>query len=112
MQSEKAYVLYKGESAVTDLLNGRTCDYDNAFVLFASATTYETAAATETVIDTAGGGEGYYFTRGTVQKITWTTDADGNLVFYNEVGGLLTVNTGSSYIAFEKASKKDSIIYS
>ena len=111
-ESEKAYVLYKGANPVTDLLNGRTCSYNNAFVLFASATTYETADATETVIDTAGGGEGYYFTRGTAQRITWTTDADGNLVFYNEVGGLLTVNTGSSYIAFEKASRKDTVIYS
>ena len=111
-ESERAYVLYKGTAAVKDLLNGKTCAYENAFVLFASATTYETAEATETVFDTQSGGEGYYFTRGTAQKITWTTDGDGNLVFYNEVGGLLTVNTGSSYIAFEKASRKSSVSYS
>ena len=111
-ETERTYILHKGATAVKDLLNGRTCGYDNAFVLFASATTYETAVATETVLDTRSGGDGYYFTRGTMQKITWTTDGDGNLVFYNEAGGILTVNTGSSYIAFEKASKKDSVIYS
>ena len=109
--SDNAYTLYKGASAVKDLLNDKVCTYDNVFVLFADATTRETAEATETILDTRSGGAGFYFTRGTAFKITWSTDEAGNLVFYNERGEILSVNIGTSYIAFEKASRKNLISY-
>lgn len=105
------YTLYKGSNAIKDLLNDRTVSYDNVFVLFADAITYETADATETVFDTKGGGSGYYFTRGTAFNISWSVDKDGNLSFYNEMGGRLSVNVGTSYIAFERSSRKNNIIY-
>ena len=109
--TDNAYTLYKGTSAVKDLLNDKSCVYNNVFVLFANATTYENADTTETILDTRGGGEGYYFTRGTATRIIWSTDRDGNLVFTNENGTILSVNVGSSYIAFEKASRKNFITY-
>jgi len=98
------YVLYKSTEEYHDLLNDKACVYDNAFILYADATTYESAEATETVIDTESGGVGYYFTRGTVIRINWSTEG-GSLVFTDESGKRLTVNRGTSYIAFEKASK-------
>ena len=103
-EGDNAYVLFKGSDAVKDLLNDKSCSYENAFILYANATTYETADNTETVLDTKAGGEGYYFTLGTAQKISWMTDSNGNLVFYNSQGEILNVNMGRSYIAFEKAS--------
>lgn len=108
---EGKYTLYKGSNAVKDLLNDRTVTYDNVFILFSDATTFETEDATETVFDTNGGGSGYYFTRGTAFKITWSADKDGNLSFYNDMGGLLSVNVGTSYIAFERSSRKNTVIY-
>ncbi len=109
--SEGGYTLYKGANAVKDLLNDKVCTYDNVFLLFADATTHETKEATETILDTTGGGSGYYFTRGTALKISWSTDELGNLVFYNEGGNILSVNIGTSYIAFEKASRENFISY-
>ncbi len=109
--SDGGYTLYKGASAVKDLLNDKVCTYDNVFVLFANATTHETADATETILDTSSGGSGFYFTRGTVFKINWSTDEQGNLIFYNELGGILSVNVGTSYIAFERASRKGLVSY-
>ncbi|MBR3681172.1 MAG: DUF3048 C-terminal domain-containing protein [Clostridia bacterium] len=109
--SEGKYTLYKGANPVRDLLNDRLCTYDNVFVLFADALTHETAEATETILDTVGGGSGYYFTRGTAIKISWATDELGNLVFFNEHGGVLSVNVGTSYVAFEKSSRRDFLSY-
>lgn len=104
------YTLYKSSGAIKDLLNDKSCNYANAFVLYANSTTYETQDATETVIDTVSGGVGYYFTMGTVQRISWTSDG-GNLVFLDEDGQRLAVNCGTSYIAFERASKINNTTY-
>ena len=104
------YTLHKGGEAVKDLLNDKTCEYVNAFILYADSTTYETAEATETVIDTSGSGVGYYFTRGSAIKISWSMEG-GSLVFRSEDGRILTVNRGSSYIAFERSSRINNTVY-
>ena len=108
----RTYTLGKGGQVKYDLLNGKSTTYTNAFVLFADTTTYESANQTEMVTDTASGGEGYYFTEGTAAKIRWSTDPTGKLILKNDKGEILTVNRGTSYIAFYKASCSSSIIFS
>lgn len=106
------YTLGKNGQTKTDLLNGKSATYKNAFVLFADTTTYESMDHTEMITDTASGGSGYYFTEGTATAILWRTDASGNLIFTNESGELLTVNRGESYIAFFKSSKSTEVLFS
>ena len=79
------------------------------FILFANATTYETEDATETLLDTSSGGKGYYCTGGRYVSIRWVIDQSGEIVFLNEANEVLTVNRGTSYISFVKASAKDSV---
>lgn len=105
------YLLGKGGQVKNDLLNGKSASFKNAFVLFADATTYESADQTEMTIDTAGGGSGYYFTEGTACTINWRLDATGNLIFSDERGARLTVNRGTSYIAFYKASCASNVVF-
>ncbi len=105
------YTVYKNGSAMKDMLNDRSLSYDNVFVLFADSVTYETADATESIIDTASNGCGYYFTNGTIIKIQWTVDDNGNLRFVDPDGELLTVNRGTSYISYVKSSQADSVTF-
>ena len=63
-------------------------------------------------MDTDGGGAGYYFTEGTACAITWRVDALGNLTFFNEKGEILTVNRGTSYIAYYKAAMAENVVFS
>ncbi len=103
------YTMSKNSTVKTDLLNDDALAFDNLFVLFADATTYETAEATETVLDTLSGGTGYYVTMGTYIPISWSTDSQGNLVFLDENGNNLKVNRGNSYISYVKSSKTSEI---
>ncbi|MBP3605441.1 MAG: DUF3048 C-terminal domain-containing protein [Clostridia bacterium] len=107
-----AYLLGKGGVVKCDLLNGKSAAYTNAFVLFAAATTYESESVTQMTPDTLGGGKGYYFTHGTATSIEWSTDAEGKLILKKENGDTLTVNRGASYIAFYKASRASSVVFS
>lgn len=110
--STSKYLLAKNGTVLTDLLNGKSIAFQNVFVLFADSTTYESVNQTEMIIDTDGGGKGYYFTEGTAQTIEWSLDDAGKLVFKNEAGEVLTVNRGTSYIGFYKASLAASVTFS
>ena len=103
------YFFTKNGSVKKDLLNDKAINYDNVFVLYANATTYETEEHTQLIIDTYTSGTGIYATMGKYVQITWERDESGNLVFYNSSGEKLTVNRGSSYIAFVKASAKSTV---
>lgn len=105
------YLMSKNSSAVKDLLNDTVCSYDNLFILFADCTTVETADMTESVFYTMAGGKGYYATEGGYMEILWTTDKSGQLVFLNLDGEKLTVNRGSTYVAFAKSSAPSAIIF-
>ena len=103
------YYFTKNGSVKKDLLNDKAICYDNVFVLYADAITYETEASTQMIIDTYTSGTGIYATRGKYVEIAWERDESGNLVFYNHSGERLDVNRGTSYIAFVKASNKSSV---
>ena len=109
--SEKSgkYLLYKGGNRKVDMLSGTNVSFDNVFVLFADATTYEKASGTELVMDVMNGGRGYYVTKGTLTEFTWGLNELGEMCFYSLSGERLTVNTGNSYISFYKASDASSV---
>lgn len=103
------YTLSKNSSTVKDMLSDSACTYDNAFILFADSTTVETATITQTVFETLGGGKGYYATGGGYTEITWDRDQNGSLVFYDIYGERLTVNRGTSYIAYAKSNQPSAV---
>lgn len=102
------YKIQKNGRSITDKLDDTTPSYDNAFILFSDATTHETADATELILDTVSGGNGYYLNGGYAEKITWTTTESGSLKMFAESGEQLSVNPGVSYIAFSKSSQSSS----
>ena len=54
-------------------------------------------------------GTGIYATNGEYIEITWIADSNGELTMYDSAGNRLTVNRGSSYIAYVKSSHKSSV---
>lgn len=103
------YAMIKNSAQKTDLLNDKPISYDNVFILNADSTTFETSESTQLIIDTAKGGSGKYITGGTVMEITWSTDTSGNMTLFDANGEKLTINRGSSYIAFTKSSSPSSV---
>ena len=104
------YRMYRSDEAVVDPLTQEAAAYTNVLVLFCDALTYENADRTETALDTASGGSGYYLTMGTYQKILWSTDEGGNLVFTDTAGTRLSLNAGASYLSFFKVSQKSDVV--
>lgn len=103
------YHMTKNNTPVTDMLYDKTVGFNNVIVLYADATTYETKDATETIFNTKGSGEGFYAAEGKVEKISWNTTDDGELVFLNNNGERLAVNPGTSYIGYVKSSDENSV---
>lgn len=108
-ESLDKYLLYKRGDAKTDMLNGEYISFSNVLVLFADATTYEKSNGTETVIDMASGGKGYYATSGMLTEINWKTDSEGKMTLFTLDGNRLTVNRGTSYFGFFKSSGLDNV---
>ena len=111
-EASNSYVYFKSGNRKVDLLNGKNMTYTNLFVLFSNATTYEKAEGSELIIDTSGGGKGYYVSHGKLTEFRWLTDENGKLVFMNLSGEKLKVNRGNSYIAYYKASIASNVKYS
>ncbi len=99
------YTLSKSGELKKDMLNDTAVEFDNIFVLFADATTYENSSASQMVLDTVSGGVGKYFTKGTCMDISWSVDASGNLTFTDSDSQVLSVNRGTSYISYMKSSR-------
>lgn len=109
---EECYILSKNSMVKNDLLNDRSLQYDNVFILYANSTTYETEESTQLILDTYSSGSGIYAYGGKCTEIRWERDYSGNLVFYNSDNERLTINRGTSYISFVKASAKSSVKFS
>lgn len=107
--STGVYQYIKNDEAKVDMLTGERISYDNVFVLFANTTTYENASASQLVVDTESGGKGYYLTKGKLTEFVWSVSEDGKLEFKNLMGEVLEVNTGTSYIAYYKASAASTV---
>ena len=107
----KTYFLIKNGKNKIDMLNGKCAEYKNVFVLFSDMITYETSAGTETVVNTASRGTGYYVTDGTLIEIRWTVSSDGQLIFEDLNGEKLVVNRGNSFIGYYKSSDSFSVSF-
>ncbi len=110
--SNEKYTLIKNGSAIHDMLSGKTLEFDNCIILFANSVTYETMNGIDFNIDTSGSGLGYYLTKGTVSNISWSVSESGELLFLNDAGEILTVNRGSMYISYIKASLYEKTVFS
>jgi len=108
---DEAYILHKNGSEYHDLLNDKPSLFKNILVLFANCTTYETDEYTETHMDITGGGRGLYLTGGTVKEISWSRNADGELLFTADEAPLI-INRGNTYISFVKSSQTNTVEYS
>ena len=93
------------------MLDGKVASYKNVFVLFADMITYETSAGTESIVNTAGGGSGYYATGGKLIEIRWSVGQNGELVFKDLSGAKLVVNRGNSYVGYYKSSDSQSVTF-
>ena len=72
--------------------------FDNCLLLFA----YIGGIANTELVDVyyAGGGEGYYFSQGRYEKISWEKpEWDGDFIFTRADGSELVLNTGTTYLA-------------
>lgn len=107
-QSEK-YLYFKSGNRKMDMLTGKNVSFTNLFILFSNATTYEKAEGTELVIDTTSGGNGYYISHGYSTEIKWSINENGELIFKTLSGEKLTVNRGTSYIGYFKASNSSKV---
>ena len=107
--ADGCYVLSKNTTSKTDLLNDKALKYDNAFILYADSTTYETEDATQLILDTSTRGKGVYMSDGKHVDILWERDAAGSLKFYTIEGKELFVNRGTTYIGFVKSSQKGTV---
>jgi hypothetical protein len=106
------YIMSKDGRYKIDMLTGKNATFKNVFVLFSDMITYELASGTETVVNTATCGTGYYVTCGTLIEIKWAVNQAGELNFYDLDGNQLIVNRGNSYISYYKSSAKDDVTYS
>ena len=98
------YTYVKAGMPIIDALNASVIEYDNAFILLTDSVTYESATGAALVVKTNESGRGYYLTGGSYAEIKWV--AEGNtMTFYDANDNKLTVNRGSSYIAFVKSTK-------
>ncbi len=110
-ESSGEYLYFKSGSRKVDMLNGKNLSFKNVFILFANATTYEKSEGTELVIDTLSGGTGYYISAGRLTEIRWSIDENGSLKFKTLNGEQLTVNKGTAYISYYKASRASKISF-
>lgn len=109
LSQNTSYVFSKNGEIKRDALNDKKLEFKNVFILFADATTYETASASEMILHTNTSGKGMYFTNGTQKNFYWRMDASSGLIFTDEVGEPLSVNRGTSYIGFMKSSKLNTV---
>ena len=105
------YVYCKNGVPKIDMLTASKIVYDNAFILFSDSVTHETSDGSELVLKTTGSGGGYYMTDGTYKSIKWICDGD-TLTLYDEKDNKLTINRGTSYIAFMKYTAKNLVTFS
>ena len=117
--SEKSYIklIYSSEGGKYSYYNNDIKNTDsplgftNCFILFADSVTYDNANGVQLVVDTLGGGTGFYLTNGTYTSINWIADSSGTITFYFENSEKLVINKGNSYIGFFRSSSSSNISF-
>lgn len=86
--------------AHVDATNGKQLEFDNLFLLFADISPYPGQDKGLVDVKYEKGGEGYYFSQGKYEKITWKKDDyPSNFVFTKADGTELDVNVGRTHLA-------------
>lgn len=101
------YSYYNNDIKKTDSPLGFT----NCFILFADSITYDNVNGVQLVVDTLGGGTGYYLTNGTYTSINWIADSSGTITFYFDNSEKLVINKGNSYIGFFRSSYAINVLF-
>ena len=81
---------------------GKQICFENVFVLYCDMYFTGEPRGTDSLaqINYAEGGEGYYFSNGAYQKVTWTKgEFASQLKVFDANGEELMVNTGKSYVS-------------
>ncbi|MEG0913660.1 MAG: DUF3048 domain-containing protein [Oscillospiraceae bacterium] len=96
---DRKYCKWQDGEKQIDAGNGNTqLSFDNVFVLFA----YIGGIANSELVDVdyEDGGEGYYFSQGRYEHLTWEKpDWNGDFSFKKDDGSDLIVNTGTTYVS-------------
>lgn len=105
------YTITQNGSMISDAINGKIVTFENCFILFSDSVIYDNAQCSQMVMDTIGTGSGYYFTRGGVCEINWSSTEDGKIKFTLSDGNDLIINRGSIYLSFLRSSTKEKIVF-
>ncbi|MCL2539434.1 MAG: DUF3048 domain-containing protein [Oscillospiraceae bacterium] len=74
-------------------------EFDNLFLLFADISLYPGQSSGLVDVKYSNGGEGYYFSQGRYEKITWRKDDyPSNFIFTKQDGTELEVNVGITHM--------------
>lgn len=94
----KKYKKFSFDVPHIDENTGEQISFDNVIIISTTVTLKMGGPCTD--FDYISGGEGYYFTNGSYEKITWKKSAeDKPLELYSLDGTSLKVNRGKSYIS-------------
>jgi len=85
-------------SECVDLQNGEKVQFDNVILLYVDSERINTGILSM-VYNFSSGGEGYYFTKGTYERIYWQKGNENEFVFLDENQNTINVNCGKTYIA-------------
>lgn len=101
-KSQYASASYPEGKPHMDEAAGKQICFENVFVLYCDMYFTGEPRGTDSLaqINYAEGGEGYYFSNGAYQKVTWTKgDFASQLKVFDANGEELMVNTGKSYVS-------------
>lgn len=100
---------YNGKAQVDAGNNNQQLAFDNVVILFAEISTIDGTQLVK--VDYQAGGEGYYFTQGQYQKITWEkTEYANPFKFYAADGSEITLNAGISYLGVVRSTNLDTLV--
>lgn len=106
----KLYTRSQNGAAHVDDATKEQLAFSNVILLFHNVNYYHSADGTSFALDTAAGGNGFYYTAGGVTSLKWQTDANGEISFYDPSGNSLSVNRGKTYIAMLRVTDSTSVI--
>ncbi len=107
--AQKYYKWQDGEPQIDAGNNDAQMCFDNCLLLLAYI---GGIADTELVdVDYSGGGEGFYFSQGRYEHITWQKPAwDADFIFRRDDGSELVLNTGTTYLAVIRDYFDDTVV--
>lgn len=90
-----------------DQTTGDAISFDNCFILFDKITTIDDEGHMALQLKS---GEGFYFTKGTYQPITWKKDNfESAIAYFDTDGNPLKVNIGKSYVAIVSTQNSNTL---